>query len=370
MRPGRGSPLRVALVIGHLGYGGAERQLAELALRARGHGVIADVFCLGGSEQPYGTRLRTEGVTVCTVPRRGGFDWRRALHLTTLFRSRRFDVVHSFLIDSNPYAFLAARLARVPAFIASNRNSDFPRTALRAAVDGWVFRHASFVVVNARAVEAFTAQRFTVPRERFRLIYNGVDLETFRPSQPTTGLAAAIGTVGSLFPKKAPELFAEVASAIRARFPGIRCLHLGDGPMRDGLKARYGADVEFRSVSDSVERFLGELDVFVLTSRREGCPNVLLEAMACGRAVVATDAGAVSEIVREGVNGYVVPLGDREALVDRVSTLVADGALRARLGIAARAEVERRFAMPRMVGETIDLYRQAVAAPASSISSS
>jgi glycosyltransferase involved in cell wall biosynthesis len=129
--------------------------------------------------------------------------------------------------------------------------------------------------------------------------------------------------------------------------------------MRDDLAARAGNPVEYLGPSSAVEDFLAALDVFVLTSDREGCPNVILEAMACGRAVVTTDAGGAGEVVRDGVTGYVVPRGDRAALTERVLALLEDAALRERIGRAARLDVEERFGLDRMVTETVRLYRRA-----------
>jgi len=351
---------KVALVIGHLGYGGAERQLYELAVGGR-HGAEFHVFCLGGAEEPYGPALREAGVPVIRIPRRGSFDLARALGLASHLRGRGFDIAHSFLIDANPYAWFAAYLSHVPAFIASNRNADFPRGGLRSALDGWVFRRARRVLVNGQAVAAFTARRFGVALDRFVVIYNGVDLSRFHPPPEHSSSSRTLGTVGSLYAKKNPELFAEVAAAIRAADPDVRCLHLGDGPLRESLAERFAGTVEFLGSSAAVADFLRALDVFVLTSSREGTPNVLLEAMACGRACVATGAGAVAEIVRDGLTGFVVPIGDRGALIDRARALLADVELRQRVGSAARRDVETRFAVPRMVDETLALYRAVLA---------
>ena len=355
------APLRVALVIGGLGYGGAERQLTELVLGTPKRDVAFHVFSLGGDEEPYGPLLRSRGVAVTTVSRLGGFDLRRSLSLASHLRRQSFDLVHSFLIDANPYAFVAARWARIPAFIASNRNAEFPRDRIRAAIDGWVFRRASVVLVNARAVAAFTARSFGIPEDRFCVIHNGVDVARFHPPVGVKVGGPTIGTVGSLHPKKNPELFGEVAAAVSERVPAVRCLHLGDGPMRVELERRFGNVVQFLGASSAVGEFLRDLDVFVLTSNREGCPNVLLEAMACGRAVIATDAGGVTEVLRDGDSGYVVKLGDRDAIVERIYALLRDAATRNRLGSAARRDAENRFAVSKMVEKTVGLYRSAVA---------
>lgn len=355
-----GGAIRAAIAIGHLGFGGAERQLTELALRARASGVAPHVFCLGGTEEPFGSVLRSAGVPLTVVARRGAFDAARVLRLAALLRRGRFDVVHSFLIDTNPYALLAARLAGIRPFVASNRNSGFTRGALRRSIDRWSFRSASAVLVNALAVRDFTAANFDVPPERFAVVYNGVDLARFRPREGARGGALQIGTVGALEAKKNPQMFVDVARIVRARFPEVRSLHVGEGPFRPALENGDARSIQFLGGSTATESFLSTLDVFVLTSDREGCPNVLLEAMATGLPVVTTNAGGAAEVVRDGETGYVTPRGDREAMANKVCALLAAPALRARLGATARREAERHFSVERMVRETVGLYRMLV----------
>ena len=348
----------IALVCGQLGYGGAERQLAELATRLRGQGFAASVYCLSADDVPYGPWLESRGVPVRRLPRRHGFDLARAVALARALRRDSAVLVHSYLIDTNPYSVLAARLAGISRTVASNRNVDFPRGPLRAALDRVVFRSASAIVVNAGAVRTFTAARFGVADGRFTVIYNGVDLERFHPVERPSGAPLRIGTVGRLEPKKNPELFVDVALALARRFPGLEVVHLGDGPLRDALVRRAGDAVRFLGASVDVESFLASLDVFVLTSDREGCPNVALEAMASGLPVVTTAVGGASEIVREGITGYLVPRADAAAMIERVGELLGDAEQRRLMGWAARREAECRFSVERMVEEMATLYRR------------
>jgi glycosyltransferase involved in cell wall biosynthesis len=352
--------LRVALVIPHLVRGGAERQLAELAARAGEHGVEPHVFCLDRDDRPFGPWIRERGVSVTAIPRARSFDLGRALALAGHLRRGGFDLVHSFLGNSNAYAFLAARLAGAPVFVASMRNADFPRDRLRRVIDSFVLRRSSLVVVNAEAVRAFAVKRYGAAPDRVALVYNGVDLERFRPAPSRRREAERIGTIGSLTAKKNPALYAALSRVMRARFPGIRCLHVGEGPLRAEVESRGAGALEVLGSSDAPERFLADLDVFVLTSEHEGCPNVLVEAMACGLPSVTTDAGGAREVVREGVTGFVVARGDLDALVDRVSRLLADAALRERMARAARAEAEERFGAARMAAEMAAVYRRSI----------
>jgi glycosyltransferase involved in cell wall biosynthesis len=353
-------PRQIGLVIGQLGFGGAEGQLTELALGLSAAEDRPTVYCLSPIVEPFGRRLKAGGITVRVIPRIGAFDLARAVRLAFAFRRDGIDAVQSYLIDSNPYALLAARLAGIHPFGAANRNAYVARDGVRAALDGIAFRRASAVVVNAIAVREFTARRFSVPLDRFRVIYNGVDLRRFRRAE-RSGSTLRIGTAGSLTSKKNPQMFVEVATALAQRFGHLECLHAGDGPLRTCLGSAVGegarATVRFLGNVPEIGSFLQRLDVFLLTSDHEGCPNVLLEAMACGVPVVTTDAGGAAEIVRDGLTGHVVPRRAAGEMVDRASELLQDSHLREQMGRAARADVEERFPIERMITETREVLR-------------
>ena len=138
----------------------------------------------------------------------------------------------------------------------------------------------------------------------------------------------------------------------------------GDGPLREDLKvlaARLGvADrTRFLGYRRDLPDLIARARLVVHTSDAEGTPNAVMEAMACGRPVVATDVGDVARIVEDGVSGFVVPPGAFEKLVGRVVEVMTDDALAGRLGLAAREYAAREFGLHRLVAETFDVYRQA-----------
>jgi glycosyltransferase involved in cell wall biosynthesis len=137
---------------------------------------------------------------------------------------------------------------------------------------------------------------------------------------------------------------------------------VGDGPLRQALLQRaldlgIAPRVEFIAHSDDIPGLLTEATLLVHTSDNEGCPNVVMEAMACGRAVVATDAGDVPWLVDDGKTGFIVRRGDDATLVTRMATLITDRHLCRRMGKAGRAKAEREFGLDRLVTETLAAYR-------------
>jgi glycosyltransferase involved in cell wall biosynthesis len=138
----------------------------------------------------------------------------------------------------------------------------------------------------------------------------------------------------------------------------------GDGPLDKALKQqaqdmKIAGCVKFLGYQNDIARLLAEATFLVHTSDSEGCPNVVMEAMACGRAVVATDVGDIPYLVEEGKTGFVVRRGDDAMLVARMAMLIGNRAVCRRMGEAARVKAEQEFGLDRLVAETLTAYRAA-----------
>ena len=348
--------MRLGLIIGQLTVGGAEGQLREMVRHLEPR-FVPTVYCLGGERTALAEDLERAGVRVRTVGRRG---LARAWQLAQLLRADRIDLVHSWLFIANGYA-LGARLggARQP-LITSARNCKVQGRMSRL-VNAVAFRCSRAIVVNSQDVAAYIVREYGAPRARIRVIHNGVDVERFRPA---AGAAAdrcgPIVTVGRLVVQKNHSLFLRAAAELVRRQADVRFTIVGDGPLRDTLEAEarqlgIGAQVTFAGERSDVDAILRAASLFWLTSRWEGMPNVVLEAMASGVPVIATDVGGTRELVRSGTDGVIVPEGDVDAFVRHSQELLADPARRWRCGQAARAHAEE-FSTPRMVHAVGRLY--------------
>lgn len=171
-----------------------------------------------------------------------------------------------------------------------------------------------------------------------------------------------MGTVGRLVPAKNHRLFLEVAAAVAGTHPEAAFLLVGGGVLLAALRAevaRLGLQgrVVVTGERDDVGDLLGAMNVFLLTSEREGMPNAAMEAMAAGLPCVVTDAGGAGELVVDGETGYVCPRGNRTELVAAVERLCGDPGLRWTLGDNGRARIHREFTAERMAATTAALYR-------------
>lgn len=348
--------MRIRLLAGTLGRGGAERQAFYLVRALRSLGADVGVHCLTRGEH-WEEPIRALGVPVEWVGR-SPLRLRRLASIARRVRRERPDLYQSAHFYTNLYVAGAARLAgcRDLGAIRSDGRSE-------AARHGWLgrasLRMPRTLVANSRA-GAENACRLGVPRERLRVLPNVVDTDAFAPPPSRPPGPPRILAAGRLAREKRFDRFLDLVRAL----PGARAILAGEGPLEGELRGaaeRLGLPperLEFRG-GDAVARSYLDAGIFVLCSEREGTPNVLLEAMSCGLAVVATGVGGVPELVEEGRTGLLVPDGDAVALRDAVARLLGDAGLRREMGARARAFVEESRSVRRLPRLLEALYAEA-----------
>ncbi|GMU37473.1 MAG: glycosyltransferase [Phycisphaerae bacterium] len=376
------APLRIALVISNLEYGGAQRQVIELANHLE-RGTFEVHVCSLSRYVPLAADLEDAAERLFVLTKRFKFDVSVIWRLAAWLRRIRADVVHSYLFDANIAARLAGRLAGVGAVIGSERNTDY-HLKRRQLWAYWATRSCSdLIIANSRAGAQFSQRVLGHPAEHYRVVHNGVDTVRFRPQEKAVirsrlGLAAealVVGMFASFKAQKNHPLLLEAARRVLNRRGDVKFLLVGDelhGGMHgsDAYKVRVFGMIEALGLSracvlagnrDDVEDVYCACDVTVLPSLFEGTPNVLLESMSCGVPVVATDVADNAAIAPDGRVGFIVPLGDAGVLADRLLRLIEDGELRRRCGAAARAWVESEFSTARLAEKTGAVYREALA---------
>jgi glycosyltransferase involved in cell wall biosynthesis len=259
----------------------------------------------------------------------------------------------------------------VPVRLGSRRELNPDKTRGQIRLQRLAYRFASKVVANSSAAQAMLRSEGLAPTS-IAVIPNGVHVDSFPPrraERPRGGPPTVI-TVANLRPEKNHETLIAAAAVLAPRFPGLRLRIVGTGPRREALQALVASrglhhHVEFLGHREDVPALLADADVFVLPSRSEAFPNSAIEAMAAGLPVVATAVGGLRELIDDGRTGLLVPRpDDAGALAGAVERVLADDALAARLGAAARAEARERYSFDRMVGAFEDLYVTALPARA------
>lgn len=333
--------IRVGFVIGQLTIGGAEGQLLEL-LRHLDRHFLPTVYCLTATAGPVVADLEQQGIRVRIIGQRG---LRRAVRLGLLLRADQIDLVHSWLFIANGYAAAATLLGRTKPLITSARNCK-----VQGRFSRWVntraFGSSQAIVVNSRDVEDYIVTHYDAPRPLIEVIHNGVDIERFHPASEWDAPPAPVVTnIGRLVRQKDQELFLEAAAALHRELPAVRFLIIGDGPLRERLEQRaselgIAEQVTFAGERRDIDALLRQSSLFWLTSRWEGMPNVVLEALASGVPVVATDVGGTRALIEDGVDGHIVASGDAAAFVRCSLPLLQDEVLYERFALAARRRAE------------------------------
>jgi glycosyltransferase involved in cell wall biosynthesis len=286
--------------------------------------------------------------------------------------TRRFrpDVIHGYLFGPNLFAVAAGRLAGVPVVAVAKRNVDAFETPRQLLLQKLIHRTATHVTAVSAAV-ADTVVALGVPKSRVTVIPNGVDVGRFpepigsRRAAPGTAGIPVIGSVGCLAPRKDYATLLEALAELQARGRAFRAMLVGDGPERTTLESRARAlglegRIEFLGEREDVENLLACMDVFVLSSREEGIPNALLEAMAAGCPAVATAVGGTPEVLEPGVTGWLVPPGSPRALADALGQVLDDPEEASRRGTAARRRVEDSMSIDAMARRHEEFYQRAL----------
>jgi glycosyltransferase involved in cell wall biosynthesis len=378
--------VRVAYVIPALARGGAERQLLYLA---RGLDrsvfdptvVLFEAACEGGYECD-GLR---ESLQVLHIPASGNFRARNApallfgvVRLARLFRRLRPGVVHAFLPAAAVLGALASRLTGVPVFVTGRRSmAGFHRrgSSLLTWFDRMPLRFSAALIGNCVAIANEAVELDGVSAERAVTIYNCVDTAVFHP-QPEPGLREQLGfrqrhvvfgVLANFHPNKRHIDLIAAADRILRIHPSARFLMVGADSgalplLRSEIEARGIADY-FRIVPGTAEpeRFYRVMDVYISTSEVEGMSNSILEAMASGLPVIATNVGGNPELVEDQLTGYLVPPCRPDTIAECALRLATGSELRRRLGARALQVVAQRFSPASLVHAHQDLYLRLLA---------
>lgn len=348
--------MRVALVLPGLSAGGTERVVSLLANHWAARGWLVSIVTMEepgtAPYYPLDPRITIVQLALPAIRRPLSAETqtvvRRILALRRALRALAPDVVIAFLTRANIVTLLATRGSGLPVIVSERNNA-----ALQSASRVWrwlrahLYRRAHGVVTMTPGAHDHLAR---TTGARGRVIPNFVDPGVVDlPQTPGTVLTAA----GRLVPQKGFDLLLEAFARIAAAFPEWRLVIWGEGSERAALEAQrdrlgLGERVQLPGISSTPGAWLATAGVFVLSSRFEGWGNVLLEAMAAGRPVVAFDCPwGPREMITDGRDGLLVPCGDVAALAEALARLLGDPALRLRLAAAARVST-RRFSIDRI----------------------
>ncbi len=358
--------IRVLYVIDKMVRAGAQRHLRQLISGLDPARFQAVVCCLL-EKGPWGKELEGEGTVVDSLGLRnimGPRFFRAIAGVRGEIRRHRISVVHSYLFAANIIAPPAGFLSGIPV-ITSRRDTGFWKKDRHLLAHRAVNPLSFKITANSGAVVTYLLRREKVRPEKIVLVHNGIEVSPGGAAVrlPDPGETIKIGTLGNIRPVKGLEYLLEAAARLPGEIPwelqvGGRVLdrryheRLRELGRKLGLEGR----LIFRGEIENPDSFLRKMHIFVLPSVAEGFSNALLEAMAAGRAVIATTVGANPEAIADGESGFLVPAGDSAALADRLAELLRNPALLPELGEAARRRVAAEFSAARMCAKMEELY--------------
>jgi L-malate glycosyltransferase len=343
--------VKLVLVIGTLERGGTERQLVELVRAVHPKRAECVVICLG-AEGPLAAEVRQAGARVVSAGTRRLYDPRTCWRLARILRAERPEVVYAFLFWGYGVALPIARAAVPGACRIQGRRSlpqeDRPSRRTFEVLRWLADRYAHGVIANSTAVGAAVAAYEPGLAGRIWVVPNGVSVRPTSARSP--GATTTLICVANLIDYKGHSTLLEAVARITRR--DWRLWLVGDGPERSSLEQQVqtldlAQHITFWGRRTDVDALLAQADIAVLPSYSEGLPNAVMEAMAHGLPVVASDVGGVIELLGSGA-GLLVPPREPGHLAGAVQRLLDDPTLRARLGSRGREIVEERLAVETM----------------------
>jgi glycosyltransferase involved in cell wall biosynthesis len=339
-------------------------------LRAAGHRTALVAH-------PHGElrKRAAEGLELIPIGPQAELDLTAAWRLSRVLRRLRPEIVHAH----DPHAVAMASLAlsfagtEVAAPLIASRRVDFHLKG--NSLSRWKYRQVSCFIAASEAIRRMLVTD-GVPEDRTVTVHEGIDVDHVAAAARVDLHGAfwlphgapIVGNVAALVPHKGQRHLIDAARLVVQELPDVRFVILGEGELRGALERQVRdhsleKHVRLPGFRTDVLGCMKAFDVFAMSSVSEGLGTALLDAMACGRAIVATDAGGIPEVVEDGVTGRIVPARDHHAMASATIALLRDERRRLAMGHAGLARVRERFTVERMVAETAAVYARVAGTP-------
>lgn len=370
-------PPKIVHIIYSLGTGGLENGLVNIINRSPPERYRHVIVCLTDATD-FAKRITAPNVEVIQLHKKPGHDWGLYFRLLKVLFSLSPDIVHTRNLTSLEMQALTLLLPGVKRvhgehgrdvndLDGTNKKYNYLRKFLR------FFIHRYITV--SKDLECWLKETINVPEPKVRQIYNGVDSEKFHPNQLLReqvtpggflpGNSIVIGTVGRIAEVKNQKLLVDGVKRLVEIRPelkeSLRLVLVGDGPLYDSLQA-YISEIGISDLvwmagdRDDIPHLMQLMDIFVLPSLAEGISNTVLEAMATGLPIIATNVGGNPELINDGENGRLITVGDDQRLAMAIGDLIDDSEVRNQMGQNGLNRVKSTFNWPKTVSEYLSVY--------------
>jgi glycosyltransferase involved in cell wall biosynthesis len=353
-----------------LGWGGQEIRILEEAkgIAGRGHRLI--IACQ--SESELSIRAKDAGLEVITLSMRKISYLSAVLKLRSIIDDYGVDILNTHSSRDSWLGSIAGRLSKKRPIILRTRHLS--TTVSRGLLSKFLYEILPHRVITTG--ESIRNQMITdngFDGKKIMSIPTGVNIDLFDPKRVDGTLrnkwgvprgVPAIGMVAVIRSWKGHEYFIDAAGMVLKEFPGARFFIVGDGPRKEIVsdyikKRKFHDSIIMTGQMDDIPRVMAALDIVVLSSyANEGLPQVLLQSLAMGKPVVASNVGSISEVIVDGKTGYLIPPRDPSKLAEGIMSFIKRNGLRDEMGTAGRRLVTSRFSLEGMLDRIEDLYKE------------
>lgn len=349
--------------------GGLETVLVNLINSLPTENFKHVIVSLTDSSEQMKSRIHVNNVDVVELHKSPGNDFSIYLKLWKLFRQYHPQIVHSYNIATLEYQFVAF-LAGIPSRIhaehgrdifdldGSNKKYQILRRVLNPFIHYWI--------PVSQELANWLKNTVKIPEKKIKLIYNGIDLNFYQPVSRSQKDIFTIGTVGRAVPVKNQLMLIQAVEFLLKQHPNLhkklRLIIVGDGELLPKLQAyiyenQLQKNIELLGERNDIYEILKTIDLFVLPSLAEGIALTLLEAMASGLPIIATNVGGNPELIEPGENGQLIPSQNTQALANSILCYLNDFSRYEKQGIISRKKVETHFSLQTMTQSYLDIYK-------------
>ena len=363
------SKINIAYVIWSLGLGGAEQVVINLAKGLDKTRFEVIVCCLN-DQGTFAESVQKDGIKIYALNKKRGIDFSVIPKLMKIFREQKIVIVHTHLWGANTWGRLAAKLAGIPVIIATEHNVDVWKKWYHRFIDRIVSLGTDKIIVVSGEVKKFYRQTVGISERKLHLVYNGIEpkvketnvtqLNKLKFEFGISRESIVLSNIGRLVEAKANHIFIEALEILDREAVFFHALIVGDGPLKEILekKGKHLVDqkkLTFTGLRKDVDRILDITDISVLSSTREGFSIVILESMAHGIPVVATNVGGNHELIIDSETGFLVEPNSPVALANAIRKII-DQKFFAKMGEQARQRVDTYFSLKQMIRYAEEIY--------------
>ena len=361
------------MVIDNMEFGGGERVFVQLAAGLRDRFEVSVASMSGGI---FEHELKQLGIKFYPVDMSKRFSLKEIRRIKAIIQNNMIDLVHSQGARADFFARIAGRLAGTPHIICTvampveGFDVGLLQKKIYRFMDQLTERYVERFIVVSDSLKQMLMERRGIPVHQVVRIYNGIELSQYHPDAGYGNLrkewgipqdVPLIGAIGRMVWQKGLQYFVEAIPEIVRVVPEAIFWVVGDGPLRERLEAlseelRVRDNVIFTGFRSDIREILSAVDLIVVPSLSEGFPMITLEAMAMAKPIVATNIGGITEQIRDGVEGILVPPKNPSALAKAAIRVLNDRKLAITIGLSARKRVEQEFSVEKMVAETEKVY--------------